>query len=726
MSEPVPMEVDVYDSDLQNPDGFGDQKFEQGVAEDEQRRQEQGEYLAAAEALEAEREEEKINEALAAGEELLAAELGASTLDVVSAAQRIEFVVHNGGKVMYRDSDGTESPFENVDGTAFAVQPTRIEVDFRGPEYGGSVRVLAGSEHQGDQVVYIFYEQTYRPPEYEKNVFDDSFDEEITAPAEDLLVSTEASLMEPAPKAAASVAKREISFATFGELFVNTEAATAPERTIVTMIAPIPENGDQKKYEELLSVLPEAIVVIGQSENRVYTPAEVIANVSSSVAGTEILIPGETDVDAGKLRDALSLRKTSDGQVEVVFYNVSDTLPSIRQEQRAMSEVASVAESLSPHQESPALVRQIHTEPMATPLAVEVPVPREGYLMIDINEHLEPAVREQPVAHNENIKPAREFLRPHQMTHVESSSFVHQDQPVDAAVRLPQPMSEATETLVADLLNQSPVIATPGPIGQAHDSQPVSVAESPHEVTTAISAPGKPSPVFPEPVLSYPSGPQLENHEQLATQPALERVTELPGGVEGSVEEGVILTHDEAVVGSPLAKHKNTKPKRDLLRPETALDSADAPEVDKADRLPLKKTTVTAATLAPAQPHFASAVTTGPNNSRSVEASDQAKVLADRETMPESMVAVAKRKELPTTAPFLAETSEASRERNPEAPAETAVVYPVRLDIREAGQPRSLGVIPDEQADESEAPATPAPRLYSPPPRAAAVAANNE
>lgn len=110
-------------------------------------------------------EEAQVN--LVSGEENLKQILGCSELNIISDATKTTFVEVN-GEVFYQSEDGSLNPYDKVRGGSFKIEPLTVEQDFRGPEYGGMVKIYVGSYQDAlGRTIHEFIEQTYRAPEYD-------------------------------------------------------------------------------------------------------------------------------------------------------------------------------------------------------------------------------------------------------------------------------------------------------------------------------------------------------------------------------------------------------------------------------------------------------------------------------------------------------------------------------------------------------------------------------
>ncbi len=110
------------------------------------------------------REQEIVSHALASGEAQLQHQLGASSVEVVSNAMEVTIVEEAGQGLQYLDENNNLHELK-MEGT-FSIQPVETEIDFRGKEYGGSVKVYVGSHiDQHGRTIHKFIQQTYRSVE---------------------------------------------------------------------------------------------------------------------------------------------------------------------------------------------------------------------------------------------------------------------------------------------------------------------------------------------------------------------------------------------------------------------------------------------------------------------------------------------------------------------------------------------------------------------------------
>ncbi|MBI3335085.1 MAG: hypothetical protein HY001_01130 [Candidatus Portnoybacteria bacterium] len=116
--------------------------------------------------LQEKREQEKFDSVVSACEEQLKSQLGSSQLDVISGWQISTIVEARDGRTYFQDEEGKRTGFKDDTGTRFSVKEVSIEEDFRGKEYGGSIKIhLRTYEDAYGNKIHEFKEQTYRPPE---------------------------------------------------------------------------------------------------------------------------------------------------------------------------------------------------------------------------------------------------------------------------------------------------------------------------------------------------------------------------------------------------------------------------------------------------------------------------------------------------------------------------------------------------------------------------------
>lgn len=110
-------------------------------------------------------DQEKLDTLVPACEQELKDLLGFPDLDVISSWQKSVVIEGADGHTYFEDNKGNRAAFEDKTGTQFGVQEVSIEQDFRGKEFGGSIKIHLRTYHDADgNVIHEFMEQTYRAP----------------------------------------------------------------------------------------------------------------------------------------------------------------------------------------------------------------------------------------------------------------------------------------------------------------------------------------------------------------------------------------------------------------------------------------------------------------------------------------------------------------------------------------------------------------------------------
>lgn len=115
--------------------------------------------------------DEEIAEKILAAEEELKILLEISSLQVASYPVETEFIETADGNVYFKDKEGKLSPFKTEKEEEFTIESVHIEQDFRGKEYGGSIKIHLESYQDGNgNTVHRFLETSYCAPDaYEQS-----------------------------------------------------------------------------------------------------------------------------------------------------------------------------------------------------------------------------------------------------------------------------------------------------------------------------------------------------------------------------------------------------------------------------------------------------------------------------------------------------------------------------------------------------------------------------